>query len=340
MNGNKHTGPGAKSRLAISYMDEHPDTPSMTLAKMLAKDHPLEFPKAEAARTVIRYFRGAFGDRKRSKTLNGNVTRHIGRGKRPYIPADESVDYEPLVLRPKDNNIGVISDLHIPNHRARPIELALETFDALKVNVIAINGDLLDNTPFTRFDRAPINPRDVPRVFNKVERFLEALRDRYPKARIIWLEGNHDAWYTKFLMKRAEVLFGDSYFHLPERLHLDEYKVEYLPQERYLMAGKLAIMHGHHVIKGMFTPVNAARGVYLRAKVNAMIGHVHVASYHEEKDLHQNVVGCWSTGCLCTLTPDYQPMAGKASHGFAHVKVEKSGDFHVENYRIHKGKIL
>jgi predicted phosphodiesterase len=324
----------------LSYLDKYPDTPSLTLAKIIAREHPVDFPAAESARNVIRYYRGYTGEKNRRRQSKGVTGRHIGGGKRPYIPADESVDYLPLVLREQDNNIGIISDLHFPNHRARPIELALDKFDELKVNVIAINGDLLDNTPFTRFDRAPINPADVPRVFNMVERFLEELRDRYPKARIIWLEGNHDAWYTKFLMKRAEVLFGDTYFHLPERLHLDEYKIEYLPQERFMMAGKLAIMHGHHVIKGMFTPVNAARGVYLRAKVNALIGHVHVASYHEEKDLHGDVVGCWSTGCLCTLTPDYQPMAGKASHGFAHVKVDKNGGFHVENYRIHKGKIL
>jgi predicted phosphodiesterase len=234
----------------------------------------------------------------------------------------------------------VISDLHFPNHRSVPIELSLQTFDDLRINTLLINGDLLDNTPFTRFDRPPINPNDVPRIFDKVERFLESLRDRYPKARIIWLEGNHDAWYKVFLMKRAEVLFGDTYFHLEERLHLDEYKVEFLPQERYLMAGKLAIAHGHHIIKGIFAPVNSARGVYLKAKVNAMIGHVHTASYHEERTLHGDIIGCWSTGCLCTLTPPYQPMAGKAGHGSAHVRVKKDGSFHVENYRIHKGKIL
>ena len=106
------------------------------------------------------------------------------------------------------------------------------------------------------------------------------------------------------------------------------------------MAGKLAVVHGHFLVKGLFAPVNAARGVYLRAKQNCLIGHVHVPSQHTETDLHGNLVGTWSTGCLCSLTPDYQPHGGKASHGFATIKVHQDKSFTVENYHIHKGKIL
>jgi predicted phosphodiesterase len=235
----------------------------------------------------------------------------------------------------------VLSDIHIPNHRNRPISIALEKFQELNTNTILLNGDILDNTPFhLKYVAKPPALDDVRRWFDKTEMFLENLRLNFPKARIIWLEGNHDHWFSLYLMKKAPLLFGDKHFSLNERLHLDDYKIEFLQQERYLMAGKLAICHGHHLIRGIFMPVNGARGVYLRAKASCLISHLHVPSEHTENNIHGDIITTWVTGCLCTLTPDYQSMGGKAHHGFATIKTESSGNFHVTNYKIFKGQLL
>jgi hypothetical protein len=51
-------------------------------------------------------------------------------------------------------------------------------------------------------------------------------------------------------------------------------------------------------------------------------------------------VTTWSLGCLSELNPAYMPL-NKWNHGFAIVDLSDNGeDFHVKNYRIHKGKIL
>jgi hypothetical protein len=48
---------------------------------------------------------------------------------------------------------------------------------------------------------------------------------------------------------------------------------------------------------------------------------------------------CWSTGCLCDLTPEYARV-NRWNWGFATVTVDTAGSFDVDNYRISaKGEI-
>ena len=311
--------------------------PSLTLAKLIYAQHASVFNSVEQIRGCIRTYRGSYGELNRKAVKNN---KHFGRSFLPQLPTEESEDYKPMVLDiKKNNNIGIISDLHIPNHRNKPLNIALQMFEAEKVNTILINGDLLDNTPFTKFQTPP-DKKDAKKYLDKAELFLENLRARFPKARIIWLEGNHDYWYYQYLMRKAPELYGDAYYRLEERLHLADYKIEYLPQAQYLMAGKLAICHGHFLLRGVFTPVSAARTILLKAKVPVLVGHCHITSEHTRTNLHGEIMTTWSTGCLCTLTPDYMPMGGEANHGFALVKISANGHFKVRNVRVHGDEVL
>jgi hypothetical protein len=141
-------------------------------------------------------------------------------------------------------------------------------------------------------------------------------------------------------MKKAPILFSDEYYHLPQRMKLDELGVKFFAEHVVLMAGKLQMHHGHTMIRGVFAPVNAARGLFLRVKSNAIIGHVHTTSHHVEKTLKGETIGTWSVGCLCTLAPDYDPHGTKHNLGFAHILVEKNGNFKVNNIAIHEGRII
>lgn len=335
----------AKGKIVTEYLEKyHTRLPKLTLAKLILKDNPLDFKDVDDARTLIRYYTGQQGKTNRARVEDSRFKEDNDKTKinfAPYsIPQSESVDQTPFHLPKEQNKIGVISDLHIPNHRVEPIEIALQYFEEKGVNTIILNGDVMDNVPFTHFVHKRPSAKDVNSWFDMVEVFFEGLRERFPNVDIYWLEGNHDAWYKKWMWQHAWQLSDDPFYSLQSRLHLDEYKIIYIDERRYMMAGKLAIVHGHHLTKGIIAPVNAARGVFLRAKQSTMIGHVHVSSEHTETNLSGDIVTCWSTGCMCTLTPDYQPMGGKANHGFAYITVKDDGDFHVENKRIHKNKLL
>lgn len=321
-------------KIVIDYLSDkdYCEYPSLTLAKIIYERHPLDFTDVEHVRTAIRSYRGTIGEdnRKNFKTrFNAPVKMQI---------ADETEDRKPYILK-GCYNIGVVSDLHFPNHRSKTIELAYETFLDRDIDCLLINGDLLDNTPYTSHDHPPVHAEQAKKWLYQAEHFLEYTRSLFPKAQIHWLEGNHDNWYQQYLYKKAPILFGDPHYMLYERMNLAQYDIKWLPQDRYLMAGKLAVAHGHFFLRGLMAPVNTARGVYMRAKASLLVGHSHVSSSHTETDLHGGIVTTWSTGCLCTLTPDYQPMGGKSNHGFAHITLDKAGDFTVDNYKIYKGKL-
>ena len=140
-------------------------------------------------------------------------------------------------------------------------------------------------------------------------------------------------------MMKVREIWDDDYFHLEERLQLNEVKVHLLDDKVLVKAGKLSITHGHHIFKGVFSPVNPSRGAFLRAKQSVIVGHLHRASHHPEIDLDGKVISCWSTGCLCELRPNYSPLVSNSQHGFAHIIVEDSGDYTVKNFQIINGKL-
>ena len=332
----------AKGAIVEGYLIKHPQMPSLTMAKIIHRDHPLEFSSIDAIRSIIRTYRGVMGESHRKQNIRGGKFHKENKPNfAPYaMPKPEDQDLQPYTLPLAQNKIGIISDLHIPSHRVEPIEIALRHFKEQGANTIIINGDLLDNTPFTRHDGKRPSASDVREWFDQAEFFLEWLRDSFQDAAIYWTEGNHDHWYRRWMQQHAWQLDEDPYYSLQERLRIDEYKIRFIQQEQYIMAGKLAVFHGHQIAGRWGVGVMPARALFMKAKKSAIIGHVHVTNEYTEPDLSGEITTCWSTGCMTTLKPKYQPFGGKACHGFAYLEVDKGGDFILRNYRIHNGKLL
>jgi predicted phosphodiesterase len=261
------------------------------------------------------------------------------RPKNPYnLPESYQEKREPFILPKVCNNILLISDLHIPYHDIDAITIALDYGKKENVNTIFINGDLIDNSQVSRFEK-DMKKRSVKQEFDATKEFLVQLRAAFPDASIYWLKGNHCVRWEKFLEQKVREIWDDPYFHLEERLRLNEQNIKLLDDTVLVKAGKLSITHGHHIFKGIFVPVSPARGAFLRAKQSVIVGHLHRASYHTEMDLDGKVIGCWSTGSLCELRPNYSPLVSNAQHGFAHITIDKTGDFTVKNYQIINGKL-
>ena len=95
-----------------------------------------------------------------------------------------------MVLPTSFNNFIFASDFHIPNHRIEPIEAMINYAKENNIKQLILGGDLLDNTPFTRWQHEPINPHDVPRWFDMAKEFLRYLKSIFDT--IYFIEGNHD----------------------------------------------------------------------------------------------------------------------------------------------------
>lgn len=328
---------GIPTDIAREYRSRYGwDMPTLKLARIMYKECPTAFNDVEHARQFLRRIEDKMG----KNNTNIKRTDIPERPRNPYnLPESDKVDREPFILPTSCNNILLISDLHIPYHDVRAIELAFEYGQKHKVNTIFINGDLLD---FHRLSKFMIDPRkrSVKHEFDTAKAFLRSLRAAFPDALIYWLKGNHDMRYEHWLMTKAYEIFDDEYYHMENRLRLNEERIHIIDDKTLVKMGKLAVTHGHHIMRGFFSPVNSARGAWLKAKQSVLISHVHKVSSHTESNLEHGYFGTWSTGCLCELKPDYSPMVSNYQHGFAHIMVDSSGDFTVENkpilnYKVH-----
>lgn len=311
------------------------------LAKIMYEENKASIKDLEAARTALRYIEGKCGVIKKAKALSSapEFISDVVRSSNPYgMPEPDEKDIEPFILPRAFNDFILAADFHIPNHRLEPINAMLNYAKKKKIRKLIINGDLLDNTPFTRWLSEPVNPHDVPRWFDMAIDFLKMLKKQFDE--IYFLEGNHDFWYKRWLMQKAELIFHDPYFKLEERLQLNKIGVKFIDQKFLVKAGKLNIHHGHLTFRGGGGYANAARMLYMKTKSSMICSHVHVESSHTEPDIDDKIATTFTTGCMCSLRPEYQPFGGKACHGFAHITVGNNGHFSVRNFRIFKGEIL
>lgn len=328
-----------KADIARKFRAENPDMPTIKLARIMYRKNKLSFKNVEDARGRLRYIEGKYGSEQKKAVKGSEFVKEGSRPYNPYnLPDSHQEKRAPFKLPVACNNILLISDLHIPYHDIEAVTVALDYGKKHNVNTIFINGDLIDNAQVSRFEK-DMNKRSVREEFDATKQFLVSLRKTFPAAEIYWLKGNHCVRWEKFLAQKVHEIWDDPYFHLEERLSLNEQRIKILDDTVLVKAGKLSISHGHHIFKGIFSPVSPARGAYLKAKQSVIVGHLHRASHHQEVDLDLNTVSCWSTGCLCELRPNYSPLVSNSQHGFAHIQVEKNGDYHVNNYQIINGKI-
>jgi len=328
-----------KIDIAREYRKIYPDYPTKKLARIMYAENNLLFTDVEHCRSSLRMIEGKSGKRNLKWLQNKDCVMKESRPLNPYnLPESYEEERKPYILPVHCNNILLISDLHIPYHNIPAVTIALDYGKAQKVNTIFINGDLIDMHQVSRFEH-DVKKRSIKQEFDATKEFLNQLRKSFPKASIYWLKGNHCIRWEKFLYSKVREIWDDDYFYLEERLQLNQVKVKILDDKVLVKAGKLSITHGHHIFKGVFTPVNPSRGAFLRAKQSLIVGHLHRPSHHPETDLDGNIISCWSTGCLCELRADYSPLVGNTMHGFAHIEIEKNGDYTVKNYSIINGKL-
>jgi hypothetical protein len=116
--------------------------------------------------------------------------------------------------------------------------------------------------------------------------------------------------------------------------------IEIIKDKRLVVMNGLPFVHGHEFGRSFFSPVNAARGLFLQAKHSAVKGDCHTTSEHPEPDIFGKLMTCWSIGCLCGLHPQWFPI-NKWNHGFAIIELDENGiEYQFRNYRILNGKVL
>lgn len=318
------------ARLAAEKLcKKFPDAPNRTLAKRLAAEYKIG---VEHARSLVRIVRGNVGVQNRQRTTDKSQYRKPGKaGTKPQLPPSLCETWQPFDLG-CDVTVGVISDLHIPYHDQRAVEAAVAYLKKRKPDVLLINGDYGDWYSVSRYMRDP-KKRRLKREIKMQRDGLQWLRSQFKNCRIVAKEGNHELRWSHYLWNSAVEISEFPQVRLPRILGMKTLGIEYVDNQRPIMAGKLPIFHGHELGKGISSPVNAARGVFMRMISTALVGHHHRTSSHTEPNWRHEEIVCWSTGCLCGLNADYA-VINKWNAGFAVVEVAADGQFQVDNLRL------
>lgn len=318
-----------------------PDMPSRTLARKLRTANPGVWPSLEAARHAVQHARGRVSGRQptglapipsTAPRVPHNPCKLPASDDKPFLP------YEVSVAR--DTRVLILSDIHLPYHDLAALRAAINEGMAAEVKIVILNGDTLDFHHLSRFVRDPRLRRPKAEL-QCAHELLDTLGELFPKARKIWKDGNHDERWDIYLMQQAEEVFEVIKEHasLDKLLRLADRGWEYVTDKRPIYLGKLPVIHGHEYPTPVLGPVNAARGLFLRAKGCALTGHHHQTSEHTEPNICGEIITTWSTGCLCGLSPAYARF-NKSNHGAATVDLARSGDFRVRNFRIREGAVL
>jgi len=332
-----------KGEIVTEYL-EHPEwgeLPSLTLARLIYKDNKEVFKDVEEVRGSVRYYRGQKGTRQRQrathKTEKAELAKALGVPNPFGLPDTDEDEWDAYILPKAATRILLLSDIHVPYHNIQAITKAIEYGKEKNVNAIVFNGDTLDCYALSRYEKDP-RKRKFAEELESCRQLLQVFRDEFPGVPFYFKLGNHEERYEAYLRTKAPELLGTSQFTLDVLLKMGELGCDFIQDKRIIKAGKLNILHGHEFGRSVFSPVNPARGYYMRAKASVICGHNHQTSEHSENNLEGKVVTTWSTGCLCEMHPQYMPI-NKWNYGFAYIQVFEDGGFEVDNLKIIKGKI-
>lgn len=326
-------------RAAEDYCRRYATYPSRRIAKMLCHDFPHIFKSAEDARDAVRYVRGAKGaiSRQRNHHIVARIIEEL-----PETHAESWTPVElPAVSRPTPYLI--IADVHAPYHDPRALALAIEHGIKAMAKSVIILGDFVDCFAISRHGKSLDRFRTMEREREIARQILSVIARTFNT--VYYLLGNHELRLPKYYADRVpEMLHAPS---LTFQAAMDaDYGEKYLErigvkviERECIVYGRLHLLHGHEWGRGLVSPVNPARGAFIRTLECTVTGHLHRSSHHDETTLRGRLVGCWSLGCLCGLHPEYARV-NKWNHGFALLTCDKDGWFEVKNHRIVEGRVV
>lgn len=270
--------------------------------------------------------------------------------------------YPKPVVHPRDGRPGkdkddwirvIIPDVHAAVMDRPAVIACIQEIKRLDPDEVVIMGDLLECGGFlaNHMTLGYVSQTEVTYQQDVTEAtwFLDQLAKAAPKARVHYLEGNHEdrveRWCvdqtqrherdSEFLRKLVSPEFllnlaerGIAYYRRSERHHEFE-------EPGMIKLGKVLFVHELSGAK------NAAMNSLQQVAANVNFAHTHREDSASLVMTGVGLVKAWNAGCLCRRQPLWRHSnPTNWSHGFAVEFVNKSGEFLHVNVPIWKGKSL
>jgi len=319
----------AIAEIAKRLCSKFPDVASRTLAKRLVRESNGAITVEQARKRIMRLF-GVNGKQHRKRRAK-DCFREPRKAGEVTLPPSSAQPWTPYRMS-VTGRVGILSDVHVPYHSEIAVNAAVAYLKEQEPAALLLNGDIADFYAISRYMKDPTQ-RDFKGELEAVRQFVAWIRQEFPAIPIVYKLGNHEERWQHWLWQHAAEISDDPRMSLCAWLEFEKHGITMVDDQRPIMLGKLPVLHGHELPKGMAAPVNVARGAFLRTLSTVLVGHSHRTSNHAESDMWHHETGCWSTGCLCDMRPDYARI-NRWNWGFAMVTVHDKSTFDVQNFRI------
>lgn len=244
----------------------------------------------------------------------------------------------------------VLPDIHWPLHNKKAVAVVFKFIKWFKPDIVILGGDAMEMGPACHWDKEKGNLRksEGQRLLKDYQGFdkdiLTPIEQMCPKARKIYLGGNHELWAER-LVDEFPALEG--IVEVENALKLEQRGWEWIPylvkqqnggvHKGLLRLGKLTIVHGEYTNK-----YHASKTADTFQK-SVLYQHTHdlqmytKVTVEDPNDYHS----CFSIGCLCDRSPQY--LWGKPNrwvHAFAVIYLQDNGAYNVYVPVIVKGKFI
>ncbi len=230
----------------------------------------------------------------------------------------------------------ILCDVHSPYHSVKALELALKYGVDHAANCVLLNGDFLDFEAPSRHQTHPRHRNLEDEIEIGIE-MLKLVRELFPKAKVIFKEGNHEERWEAYLIRKCEELVGIKQFSWEAVFELDKLKIQHIGDKRPMKFGKLMGLHGHEYYSPFGSTIPAKR-LLEKAKTHVFAGHHHYRQTWSDTKLDGSAITSWVISALCNRHPGYRPL-NNWQFGFAFADILASGNFQFHSFEIVDGEI-
>lgn len=218
--------------------------------------------------------------------------------------------------------MGIMADAHLPFEDTRSYDLTLDIFEDLRVDEIVINGDFADFYNVSSHEKNRDITVDFVYEIEYVKEKLKEMRKRFPDAKIVYLEGNHETRLLRYISKNAYELFGTQIIKVRELLGLDQEGIDFIPYgpyQKYTPTSTDLYIRHEPLQSGKFSAIGSLE----KATTSIMFGHIHRPQFGQLVGLNGNILKGYSLPCLCDIkhpVMKYVQTHHQWSQGFAVIR--------------------
>lgn len=230
--------------------------------------------------------------------------------------------------------ILILPDVHLTDKAPKPYQVVKKFASQFKPDEIVILGDFMDVSSLSGWELDKRRPMEGKRYMKEVDRANKELDDLSKLTKkITYLEGNHEDRVERYLDANPEM---EGMLDIPKVLRLTSRGIKWYKYNSLYRMGHLYFTHGCYANKYV------ARTHLDNFGCNLVVGHIHRPDFAFKTAKMQKEMACWSLGCLCGKSPDYQkgrPNSWGNGFGIAYVD-DKTGKFTMYSINIIDDKFI